>query len=99
MTKELGLDSGVIDFSLLQNIWTSSRAHPASNSMGTGGSYNRGKVAWADHSPVPNVGDKRLYGLISPFPHMSSRSKVQVYLHLYTEHYHSYCTSQTKKNT
>jgi hypothetical protein len=38
MSKELGLDSGVADFSLLQNIWASSSAHPASNSMGTGGS-------------------------------------------------------------
>lgn len=48
--------SGVTDFSLLQNIWTSSRSHTASTSMSTKASFHRSKLGRADHSPLPKIG-------------------------------------------
>jgi hypothetical protein len=61
------------DFSLLHNIQTGSGAHPASYTIGTGGSFPGGMRPGreTDHSPSSSA-EVRNGGAIPPLPHTSS---------------------------
>jgi hypothetical protein len=63
---------GTARFFLLHSVQTGSGAHPASNSVGTGGSYLGVKRPGreADHSPSSSVEVKN-GGAIPPLPHTS----------------------------
>jgi hypothetical protein len=66
---------GARDSSFLHNVHAGCKAHPASCTMGTRGSFLG--VEAGDHSS-PSVAEAKNGGAISPVPHTSSRRGAQL---------------------
>lgn len=90
---------GMICFSLLRRVETTSEAYPASHPMGTGGYFPRGKAtqAW-NYSPPTTVEVKSAWSYTSiPYVVMASflmanRHSIGCYLTLYDELIHTWNT-------